>query len=75
MSDLIKTYETKKLTIEVNRSTCISCGTCTLIAPKTFALDKKSICCVLPSSNDSGEMILEAVNSCATESIKVIIKK
>lgn len=63
------------IVIKINRSACISCGTCVLIAPKTFELDKKLVSHVLPPPNDPEKTILEAANSCATESIIVLFKK
>lgn len=75
MADDVRTYETDKYIIKINRTQCIGCGTCSAIAPKTFELDKDCKTYVLPSSDDSLETILQATQSCAVEAIVVIDKK
>lgn len=72
---MIKTYETKNFIIKIDRSLCISCGTCTAIAPNTFELDENFAPRVKPDSNDSLKTILEAARSCATSAITVMDKK
>lgn len=75
MADDIKTYETDKYIIKINRTQCIGCGTCSAIAPDTFELDKNYKTSVLSSSKDSLETILQAAQSCAVEAIVIIDKK
>lgn len=66
------TYQSGKLTIKVNRKTCISCGACTVSAPKTFELDKDCISIVKPEPNDNPKTILDAAQNCPVEAIIVV---
>lgn len=72
MADKIKTYLAGNIKITVDRTKCISCGLCLELAPKTFELDNKMICVVKSEGPyDNLNKIKEAVDSCATEAIKV----
>lgn len=66
------TYQSGKLAIKINRKACISCGACTVSAPKTFELDNECISVVKGESNDNPKTILEAAQNCPVEVIKVI---
>lgn len=66
------TYQSGKLTIKINRKTCISCGSCTVIAPKTFELDRGCISIVKPEPHDKEKLILEAAESCPVEAIIIV---
>lgn len=69
------TYQSGKLTIKINRKTCISCGACTVSAPKTFELDKECISVVRDGSVDNPKTIFEAAQNCPVEVITVIDTK
>lgn len=72
----VKTYQTKKgLVIKVDRVKCISCGTCSALAPKTFELDSEMISVVKEGSLDSLNDIQQAVLSCPVEAISVELAK
>ncbi|MDO8570395.1 MAG: ferredoxin [Candidatus Daviesbacteria bacterium] len=61
--------------ITINRKTCISCGTCVAIAPKTFELDDKMIAVVKSGLLDNIKTIQDAASSCAVSAITVEIIK
>lgn len=67
----IKTYQVGDLIIEIDRTNCISCGSCTFIAPDTFELDKQMISVVKVDSKDSLQIIKDAASSCPTQAIIV----
>lgn len=68
----IKTYKVGDLTITIDRSKCISCGTCSAIAPKTFELDKDLISVVKDQGPyDDEKTIREAAESCCVEAITI----
>ncbi|MDO8657559.1 MAG: ferredoxin [Candidatus Levybacteria bacterium] len=75
MADKIVSYETENFTIKINRTQCISCGTCSAIAPDIFELDKDFICKVKENPTINKEDLINASNSCTTESITIIDKK
>ncbi|OGE36511.1 hypothetical protein A3A14_01070 [Candidatus Daviesbacteria bacterium RIFCSPLOWO2_01_FULL_43_38] len=64
-------YKSGKLTIKINRKTCISCSACTVSAPKTFELDNKCISMVKPEPNDNPKTILDAAQNCPVEAIVI----
>lgn len=73
MSKNIQTYKIGKISITIDRSKCISCATCTIIAPEVFELDSDLICQVKENPKDTDiKLIREAVNSCAAEALKVV---
>lgn len=67
----IKTYKVGSLTIEINRSECISCSSCVFMAPNTFELDKDMISVVKEDSKDNPQTIKDAASSCPTQAITV----
>lgn len=71
--DNIQTYKIGKTIVKIDRSKCISCATCTIIAPDIFELDDNLICKVKenPKSADI-KLIKEAVDNCAAEALKII---
>lgn len=71
----IKTFETDDLIIKIDQDLCISCGTCELLAPKTFELNKNLKSQVKKGPYDKKEDIISAAQSCAVEAITVIDKK
>ncbi|HBL51876.1 MAG: hypothetical protein A3D24_04690 [Candidatus Blackburnbacteria bacterium RIFCSPHIGHO2_02_FULL_39_13] len=66
------TGETVELKIEIDQETCIGCGTCSVIAPDSFELDKNFKSCLKSPIKDNKKTILEAAQSCAVDAIKVI---
>lgn len=61
--------------IKIDPDKCIGCGTCVLLAPKTFVMNKKGLAEVITQTKkpdqktDSPKAIQEAIESCATEAI------
>lgn len=56
----------------VDKEKCIGCGTCTVLAPKTFRLGKDGKAEVINPPGDEEEKIKEAIDGCPVEAIKVI---
>ena len=56
----------------VDKNKCIGCGTCTVLAPKTFKLGNDNKAEVINPPADEEEKIKEAIDSCPVEAIKVI---
>lgn len=68
----IRGYRVGNLIIKVDRSKCISCGSCAVVAPDTFELDNKMISVVKQSGPYDGEKVIkEASDGCAVEAISV----
>lgn len=68
----IKEYIVEKLKIEIDRSKCLSCGSCTAMAPQTFELDDDLICKVKDQGPyDEPELIKEGAQCCPNEAIRV----
>lgn len=65
-------YQTQELTIEIDHGNCISCGTCTAIAPKTFELDKSAKTQIKKEPIDDLKTVLDAAESCPVEAIRII---
>jgi len=57
--------------VKVDKESCIGCGTCVAIAPKTFKLGDDGKAEVIESSDDSGEKIKEAAEACPVKAIKL----
>ncbi len=58
----------KKLIVDQNL--CIGCGSCVVLAPKTFALDNKSAKAeVINQNGDPQEAIQNAIDGCPTQAI------
>lgn len=72
MADKTRTYQVDKLKITINRAECISCMSCTMVAPKTFDMDETMISVVKDTGPyDSPKTIEEAAASCPTSAIKI----
>ncbi len=56
---------------QVDKGTCIGCGTCTVLAPKTFKLGKDGKAEVINPPGDEEEKIKEAIDSCPVNAIKL----
>lgn len=56
--------------ITVNKKKCIGCGTCVVIAPKTFKLADDGKAEVIDPPNDEEKTIKEAVDSCPVQAIE-----
>ena len=59
-------------TITVDKNTCIGCGSCSAIAPKTFALGDDGKAYVLSTTGDSDDVIQQACDGCPVGSITVV---
>jgi len=53
----------------VDKNKCIGCGTCTVLAPKTFRLGKDGKAEVINPPGDEEEKIKEAAESCPVDAI------
>jgi ferredoxin len=84
--DDIKIYKVGNLTIKIDRSKCLSCGSCTAVAPNTFEIDDELISTVKaqgpldqrsqgsgrsPGSYDEPEKIKEAAEGCSGGAITI----
>ncbi len=58
-----------KVKVKVVRDKCISCGSCTNIAPAVFELDDDGISTVVDQDGASDDEKLMACKSCPTEAI------
>jgi ferredoxin len=59
-------------TVVVDKNTCIGCGSCVAIAPKTFALSDDGKAIVIDASGDPDDVIQQAVDGCPVGSITVV---
>lgn len=58
--------------IKIDQKVCLGCGSCTAIAPETFALDDASgKAKVIAQPKKMTESIQMAINSCPVNAIKV----
>lgn len=55
--------------IVVDKSLCIGCGTCTVLAPKSFKLGGDGKAEVINPPQDEEEKIKEAIDSCPVAAI------
>ena len=53
----------------VNKKKCIGCGTCAILASKTFKMGKDNKSEVINQNGDSKEDIQNAIDSCPVEAI------
>lgn len=54
----------------VDQKKCLGCGTCTVLAPKTFVLTSKGKAIVkITGKGDSPKAVKEAMESCAVQAI------
>ncbi len=56
--------------IIVDKNLCLGCGTCVVIAPKTFRLGAEGKAEVIEPAGDKEETIKEAIDSCPVNAIK-----
>lgn len=61
-------YRMSKLPV-VDPETCIGCGTCVVIADKTFKLNKAGKAEVIVPPGDDEKTIQEGIDSCAVTAI------
>ena len=57
--------------IVIDQKKCIGCGTCTVLAPKTFKLGKNGKAEIMNQKGDSETKIKEAISSCPVQAISV----
>jgi ferredoxin len=55
--------------IIIDRNKCLGCGACTIIAPKTFVVDKKGKSKIINQQGDSEENISSAMDCCPGKAI------
>jgi len=58
--------------IEIDRSTCMGSGVCTVYAAETFDLDDETKSIVIDPAGNSLEQIEEAAAGCPTGAIKIV---
>ena len=56
--------------IKIDKDKCIGCGTCAVLAPKTFKLTDDGKVEVINPPSDEEKKIKEAIDACPVESIK-----
>jgi len=57
--------------IKINKKKCISCGTCTILASKTFKQEGKLPAKVLPKPHNKFQDIQLACESCPVRAISI----
>jgi len=57
--------------IEINKETCIGCGTCEALCPQVFHLDDAGKAEVIPNHPDDLSCIQEAIESCPVQVISL----
>lgn len=57
--------------MKIDKSKCIGCGTCTVIAPKSFKLGDDGKAQPIDPPKDPKETIKEAVDSCPVDAIEL----
>ena len=70
-TDEYKSSSKSKLKVRVDQDTCIGCGTCVVVAPKTFEMGDEYKSVVMEDFSDSDEVIKDAESSCPVDAIKV----
>lgn len=58
-----------KKVIKVDKDVCIGCGTCAIIAPKSFKLGADGKAEAINPPGDTAELVKEAIDSCAVQAI------
>ena len=56
--------------ITVDKKICIGCGTCEVVAPKSFKLVADGKAAVINPPGDAEKALQEAIDSCPVEAIK-----
>jgi len=65
--------EVGKLTVEINRETCIGASACIPPAEKTFALDDEAKAIVLATAEEDNEQaLMDAARACPVQAIKIM---
>ena len=54
---------------QVNKITCIGCGTCPALCPKTFSMNEEGIAVVTDPEGESEAEIQEAIEACPVDAI------
>lgn len=57
---------------KVDKEKCIGCGTCTVIAPKSFKLGDDSKALAIEPAGDPEEKVKEAQENCPAEAISLV---
>jgi len=62
----------KVVKVEIDRKTCMGCGTCTVLAPKAFELGEDNLSKVKPTwVEEEDETLISTTGACPTASITV----
>ena len=56
--------------IVIDKDLCIGCGTCVVIAPKSFKLNNEGKAEVIEPQEDGESKVKEAIDSCPVSAIK-----
>ena len=54
---------------KVDPEKCIGCGSCEMVAPKTFEMNDEMKAVVKPGEHEDAETVKMAADSCPTEAI------
>ena len=57
--------------IKIDKNKCIGCGTCVVIAPKTFKLNDEGKSELIEPAGDDQKTIRNAIDSCPVVAIKL----
>ncbi|MBD3311753.1 MAG: ferredoxin [Candidatus Magasanikbacteria bacterium] len=57
--------------LKIDKTKCIGCGTCEILASKTFKVGEDGKGTVLPEPHDDEEMIKQAIESCPLGAIEI----
>jgi ferredoxin len=55
--------------LKVDKAVCIGCGTCSVLAPKSFKLDADGKAEPVNPPTDAPETVKEAIDSCPVQAI------
>lgn len=56
--------------IKIDKDKCTGCGTCTVLAPKTFKLGKDNRASVIKPPGDNEATIKQVIDSCPVDAIE-----
>lgn len=74
MADHIASFEDDKYIIKIDQSKCISCGSCSALAPNIFELNERFLAKVKDNPKINKEDLINAAASCPVNAITIIDK-